>query len=129
MENETMIAQNREIAIFMGLPIQKDQPLFSGGFETVDIFYNYHQDWNMLLGVFERIGELKAQPEGAGITVLTIVQLLQGGWRCHINYRKKYNGIESQHKSIDNSRVIMREAVYLSIAKFCLWYNTTITSK
>jgi hypothetical protein len=51
---------NEVLAEFMGLPLTKEEPMFTGGFKTVPFMrWKYNSDWNELMDVWHKFRDLK----------------------------------------------------------------------
>jgi hypothetical protein len=96
---------NKVIQVFMGLPSEKDRPLFSGGSTKEPWTLKYHDDWNVLMNVVEKIESLgyKFQICRKRVTVLE-----DSGSQPHVLSCKMDNKLRAVHS-----------AVY----DFIIWYN------
>lgn len=132
MDKQEIIEGNKLIAEFMGWTIEP------GMEEDKDPYYNwnkgfsmallsdllFHEKWDWLMPVVDKISSLCAYENGTGITVLSLHLLSNNQWRCHINYRKKYNGLNSEHKSIDIIKESLIKATWIAVTQFIQWFNS-----
>lgn len=130
MTQQEIIEGNKLIADFMGVDKCDRCPGDCGKYKLGSGIYvspeeiKYHTSWNRLMPVVEKIGQMKAEENGTGITVLDINHLMKGDWRCHINYRVKFKDINSTHKSFNISKPVLIHAVWIAVTQFINWYNS-----
>lgn len=93
------MSDNELIAEFMGLPLTKDVPAFTGGFKTVPFWdWKYDTSWDWLMPVVEKI--------------LKTTEPLNGkGWSW-------------EYKNLEQTRIGNSiEYVYARVVEFIKWYN------
>lgn len=110
------IADNRLIAEFMGLPTTRKKLLFSGGYAQENIHYKYHDSWDWLMNVVEKIEGIK----NVGAVVISRDHCWIQSDREPINYEN-----EIVHPDLCQPNKIT--AVYSAVLQFIQWHNQNKT--
>lgn len=112
MEKE--LTGNEKIAKFMGLPLTKTSPKFTGGFEEVSFQnWQYDRSWIWLMPVVEKIESLKINGYEFKVSIT--------GNDCLISSFVRFTGTEDVYFS--GNGVSKIEAVYKAVLEFIDWYN------
>lgn len=91
---------NELIAEFMGLPLTKEEYLFSGGTKTVPFRkWQYHDSWDWLMPVVSRINQLWMGCGGAGelgqmcdqVTLMHVSDKIERVYGAVVFFIKWYN--------------------------------------
>lgn len=84
----------------------------------------FHKSWDWLMPVVEKIrNQFIATEYGTGVTVLEIEMWGNTSWRCFINYRTHYDGVNSKHRDFTTIGTDPLRCVWKSVTSFITWYN------